>query len=186
MTEEDFFDLIDPVLIALGASREDGEDYRSPPLDVPRYYRRPARLGRLPVLGRATSVVAVARQPTDLKPEDTAPIVRFRTVLTRMARAANGRFRPSVRAGLALGLTGIVLSERSIDPDDEATLARLVDGRPLPRQRAFPLGLIVVDLARDSLTFALASGPPGAFPEPVALADALSVRLRRFVSRVEW
>ena len=48
MLEDPFLDLIDPILKPLGLREEDGEEYREPPLDVLRYYRKPVRLHWLP------------------------------------------------------------------------------------------------------------------------------------------
>ena len=182
MIEERFFELIDPVVRALGASREDGEEFRAPLLDVHRYYRRPIRTSWVPLLGRGLSVVAVARQPLDVPSSEAG----YRTLLGRLAMAANGRFPPSLRAGLTLGLTAVVLTSEPITPDDESTLAKVIDGRALPRQRAVPLGLIRVSLGQEAVAFALATGPPGLFPEPVALADALTPHFRRFVPMLKW
>jgi hypothetical protein len=187
MTEDALFALIDPVLRAAGAVPEPGEEFRAPALDVLRYYARPVRLGLVPVLGRGLSVVAVARQPADVG-LSAGDYPRF---LTRLAMAVNGRFPPwglrSVRrpTGLALGMTAVVLTPEPIGPGDDDVLRRVVSGRPLPRQRAVPLGLIRVNLGQEALAFALASGPADAFPEPAALADALTPHLRRYVPLVE-
>ena len=43
MLEERLFELIDPVLRLAGATLEPGEEFREPPLDVLRYYRREVR-----------------------------------------------------------------------------------------------------------------------------------------------
>jgi hypothetical protein len=83
MTEPDVLELIDPLLRALGALPEDGEEYRAPPLEVLRYYRRATRAARLPVLGRGQSVVAVARQPGDT----ALSVEGQRILLARLARA---------------------------------------------------------------------------------------------------
>ena len=182
MIEDRFFELIDPVLRALGAVPEDGEEYRAPPLDVLRYYRRATRLHWVPLLGRGQSIVTVARQPVDVVPSAEG----YRTLLTRLTMAVNGRFPPSLRAGLALGMTAVVLAAEPITPEDDTLLGKLIDGRPLPRQRAVPLGVIHVNLAQEGIAFALASGPPGVFPEPVALADALTPHFRRFVPLIDW
>ncbi|MFO0951036.1 MAG: hypothetical protein U0835_07775 [Isosphaeraceae bacterium] len=45
--------------------------------------------------------------------------------------------------------------------------------------------MIRVNLGRRRCRLALASGPEGAFSEPVALADALTPHLRRFVPFLE-
>jgi len=182
MTEDAFLALIDPVMKAAGSVPEEGEEFRAPPLDVLRYYRRGVRLHWVPLLGRGLSVVAVARQPVDVGflPGD------YRRFLTRIAMAVNGRFPPWGRGrGLALGLTVVVLTPEPIGPDDDVTLRGIVSGRPLPRQRAVPLGLIRVNLGQEALSFALATGPEGVFTEPAALADALTPHFRRFVPLIE-
>lgn len=181
MTEDAFFDLIDPVLVAAGSVVEEGEEYRAPALDVLRYYRRGVRLNWVPWLGRGLSVVAVVRQPVDIAftPADTTRL------LTRLAMAVNGRFPPWGKGrhpkGLTLGLTAIVLTPEPIGPSDEAILRGVVSGRPLPRQRAVPLGVLRVNLGQEALAFALATGPEGVFTEPAALADLLTPQFRRFV-----
>jgi hypothetical protein len=208
MIEEQFFDAIDPVLRGTGAVVEAGEEFRTPPLEVLRYYFRPVRLHWLPFLGRASSVVAVVRQPVDVgfRPDD------YRIFLTRIARAVNGRFPPwtwtwtwsgsgtgrrrwlrpwlwwrgrdrSASGGLVIGLTALVLTPEPIGPDDDATLQQLLGTLSArhTRTRTVPLGLLRVNLGQEALAFALAPGPAGLFVEPEALADALSLRLRRFV-----
>lgn len=181
MTEDAFFTLIDPVLREAGAIPEEGEEFPEPRLDVLRYYRRGVRLHWAPFLGRALSVVAVVRQPVDLG----FTAADYRRLMTRMAMAVNGRFPPWGRGrqpgGLALGMTALVLTPEPIGPDDDALLREILSGRPLPRQRAVPLGLLRVNLGQEALASALASGPADAFPEPASLADALAPHLRRFL-----
>jgi hypothetical protein len=181
MIEDQFFERIDPILRGLGAVQEDGEEFRAPPLDVLRYYRRPVRLHWAPFFGMGLSVVAVARQPVDVGLSAEG----YRTLLMRLAMAANGRFPPSLATGIALGLTVVTLTPEPIGPGDDAILRAVVTGRPLPRVRAVPLGVIRVNLGQEALSFALASGPVGAFPEPVTLADALTPHFRRFVPLLE-
>jgi hypothetical protein len=181
MDEERLFELIDPVLRAAGSVVEDGEEFRAPALDVLRYYRRPVRLHWAPVFGRGQGVVAVARQPADLPFSADGT----RAFLTRLAMAVNGRFPPSLSHGLALGLTAVALTPEPIGPGDDAVLREVVTGRPLPRLRAVPLGVLRVNLGQEALALALASGPGAAFPEPAALADALTPHLRRFVPLLE-
>jgi hypothetical protein len=185
MLEEDFFPLIDPVMKAAGSVPEPGEEYRSPPLDVLRYYRRGVRLHWMPFFGRGLSVVAVIRQPVDLAFSATG----VRQLLARLASSVDARFPPLGKGphpkGLALGLTAIVLTPEPIGPSDDATLAELIDGRALPRRRAVPMGIIRVNLGQEAVSFALASGPAGAFPEPAAIADALTPHFRRFVSLID-
>ena len=62
-------------------------------------------MGRIPLLGRAQSVVLVARQPVDI--EGSRP--SYERFLTRMAMAVNGRFPPW--RGLSIGL-----NSRGVDP----------------------------------------------------------------------
>jgi len=178
MTEDELFERIGPALASAGSAVEDGEEFRSPPLDVLRYYARPVKVHWVPLLGRGLSVVAVARQPVDIG--FTAE--GYRRLLTRLARAINGRFPPfGPRPALALGLTALVLTPEPIGPGDDAILREVVTGRSLPRQRAVPLGLLRINLGQEALAFALAGGPDGVFTEPAALADALTPHLRRYV-----
>lgn len=176
MIEDEFFALIEPVMRTSGSVLEDGEEFRAPPLDVLRYYRRPVRLHWVPVLGRALSVVAVVRQPVDIGLSTEG----YRRFLTRLAMAVNGRF-PFWRGhrGLVIGLTTLVLTPEPIGPEDDAilgtTLARL------GRTRAVPLGVIRINLGQEAISFALATSPDQLFPEPLLLADALTPRFRRFV-----
>jgi hypothetical protein len=200
MIEERLFETIDPILRAAGAVVEAGEEYRTPPLEVLRYYYRPVRLHWMPLLGRASSVVAVVRQPVDIpfRPDD------YRTFLTRVARVANSRFPPwtgrwprpwlwwrgrgrSGDGGLVIGLTVLVLTPEPIGPEDDATLGQVLRGHSARRSRtrAVPMGLLRVNLGQEALAFALAPGPAGLFAEPDALADALSIHFRRFVPLLE-
>ncbi len=56
---------------------------------------------------------------------------------------------------------------------------------PIPRTRVVPLGLIRVNLGQEAMSLALTRPPGGLFPEPEAVADALTTRLRRFVPLME-
>jgi hypothetical protein len=189
MTEERLFEIIGPGLHSAGAAVEDGEEFRAPALDVLRYYRRPVRLHWMPVLGRASSVVAVARQPVDVgfRPED------YGGFLTRLAMAVNGRFppwsrrRPGASGGLVVGLTALILTPEPIGPEDDAALARVLGeySARRARTRVVPMGLLRVNLGQEALAFALSPGPDRLFPEPEDLADILSLHLRRFVPLME-
>ena len=198
MIEDRLYEIIDPVLRAAGAVVEAGEEYRTPPLEVLRYYYRPVRLHWVPLLGRASSVVAVVRQPVDVgfQPDD------YRRFLTRLALGVNGRFPPwtgrwprpwlrgrdgSAAGGLVIGLTVLVLTPEPIGPDDDAMLGQILGGLSArrTRTRAVPLGLLRVNLGQEALAFALVPGPAGLFAEPEALADALSLHLRRFVQLID-
>ena len=131
MLEERLFELIDPVLRLAGATLEPGEEFREPPLDVLRYYRRAVSWSGIPIVGRAVSVVAVVRQPVDIELSDAG----YSRLLTRLAMAACGRFPPW--KGLAIGLTGLVVTPESIGPGRRRRarpgagwLAKAVPGRP--------------------------------------------------------
>jgi hypothetical protein len=176
--EDGLFDLIDSLLRSLGSTLETGEEFRHPPLDVLRYYRRPVRWSGIPILGRAMSVVAVVRQPLDTGLSDTA----YTQFLLRLAAAASGRFPPW--NGMVIGLTGLVLTPEPIGPGDDAVLGRVL-GTTLRRFRVVPFGLIRVNIGQEAIAFALKASPDRLFPEPERLADALSEHLRRFVPLAE-
>lgn len=90
MLEDHLIELIEPVLRETGSVLEPGEEFRRPPLEVLRYYRRKVRWSRVPFLGRALGVVMVARQPVDLDGSRDG----MQRLLARLAMAANGRFPP--------------------------------------------------------------------------------------------
>ena len=90
MIEDQLVDLIEPILQQAGSSFQGGEEFREPPLDVLRYYRRSVQIGRIPLLGRAQSVVILARQPVDIDGTQQS----YERFLTRLAMAVNGRFPP--------------------------------------------------------------------------------------------
>ena len=159
---------------------EEGEDYRTPPLDVLRCFCRPVRLHWFPILGRALGVVAVVRQPVDVG-LSTADYKRF---LSRLAMAVNALLSPlASRGALVVGLTCLVLTPEPIGPGDDAVLGTVL-GR-LPRMRAVPLAVIRVNLGQEAMSLALTSDPGNLFPEALALSDALTARLRRFVPMME-
>ncbi len=181
MIDDDLMALLDPVFASTGAVAEDGEEFRDPPLDVLKYGRRPVRLHWLPGLGRGWGVTAVVRQPVDLGLKVGGG---YATLLDRLARAAHSRFPPG-RDGRwgTIGLTAVVLTPEPIAPEDDAALgAALV---PRTRARVVPLGLIRLNLGQEAMAMALTTTPPDLFPEPTALADALTPRFRRFVSLLE-
>jgi hypothetical protein len=178
MTEDQLFDAIDPTLRSLGCTRNAGESFREPPLEVHCYYRRAVRISSLPILGRGSSVTAVVRQPLDVEFSEAG----YRQLLKRLAAAASGRFPPW--KGLVIGLTAVVLTPEPIGPNDDRALAALV-GTPLSRFRAVLLGLIRINLGQEATAFAFREGPGGLFPEPHALADLVSERLRRYVPLLE-
>jgi hypothetical protein len=93
----------------------------------------------------------------------------------------------SAAGGLVIGLTVLVLTPEPIGPDDDATLGQILGGLSArrTRTRAVPLGLLRVNLGQEALAFALVPGPAGLFAEPEALADALSLHLRRFVQLID-
>jgi hypothetical protein len=178
MLEDQFIELIDPLLRTNGSVLEDGEEFREPALTVIRYYRRAASLNRLPIFGKAHSVVAVVRQPVDI---DGSPASHTQ-FLTRLAMAANGRFSPW--KGIVIGLTALVLTPEPIGPADDAML-REVLGVKLGRMRVVPFGLIRVNLGQEAIALAVNSSPDNLFTEPTLLADALCEQFRRYVPLME-
>lgn len=183
MLEDQLFEEIDPILTSLGLREEVGEEFREPPLDVLRYYRRPVRLHWLPLLGRAQSVVAVARQPVDVGVSGSSG--NYPAFLGRLAMAVNGRFPPGRRQGFgSVGLTAVVLTPEPIAAEDDEVLKAAIGGAA-GRSRVVPLGLIRLNLGQEAMSFQLAASPDDLFPEPVALADALTLRFRRFVPLFE-
>ena len=178
MLEERLFELIDPVLRLAGATLEPGEEFREPPLDVLRYYRRAVIWSGIPIVGRAVSVVAVVRQPVDVELSDAG----YSRLLTRLAMAASGRFPPW--KGLAIGLTGLVVTPEPIGPSDDAVLGRALGGS-LRRFRVVSVGLIRVNLGQEATAFAMKTSPDQLFTEPARLADTLSEHFRRFVPLIE-
>ncbi len=178
MLEERLYELIDPLLRLAGATLEPGEEFRAPPLDVLRYYRRAVRWSGIPIVGRAVSIVAVVRQPLDVELSDAG----YARLLTRLAAAASSRFPPW--KGLAIGLTGLVVTAEPIGPGDDAVLGRAMGGS-LKRFRVVPVGLIRVNLGQEATAFALKTSPDQLFIEPTRLADTLSMHFRRFVPLIE-
>jgi hypothetical protein len=178
MIEDQLIELIEPLLQQAGSRFQGSEEFQQPPLEVLRYYQRPVRISRLPILGQAQSVVLVARQPVDIDGRQLA----YERLLTRLAMATNGRFPPW--KGLTIGLNAIVLTPEPIATADDAML-RAVLGIKLRRMRAVPLGLYRINLGQEALAMAMHTDPSGAFTEGGLLADFLCERFRRFVPMIE-
>ncbi len=178
MLEDQLFEVLDSVLTPLKLREEAGEEFRQPPLDVLRYYWRAVRLHWLPLIGRARAVVAVVRQPVDVGLSGGSK--DYKAFLDRLSRAVNGRFPPSRRLGWgSIGLTVVVLTPEPIGAEDDALMKAALS--PSNRSRVVPLGLIRVNLGQEAMAFQLAGSTDDLFPEPVALADALTLKFRRFV-----
>jgi hypothetical protein len=178
MIEDRFIELIEPILHEGGSVCEPGEEFREPPLDILRYYRRSERLSRVPFLGKALGVVTVARQPVDIDGSQTG----YERLQTRLAMAVNGRFPPW--HGLVIGLTSLVLTPEPIGPGDDAMLRQVLNLK-LRRMRVVPFGMIRINLGQEAIALAINSGPDGLFPEPGRLADALCEQFRRYVPLVD-
>lgn len=118
----------------------------------------------------------LVRQPVDVGfPEGYSKLV------DRLARAADDRYPPWGKpGGLALGLSAIVLTPEPIGIGDDEGLAKVLAGRK-KRSRAVPIGLIRLNLGQEAMAFSLVAGPPGVFPEPEAVVDALTPIFRRYV-----
>ncbi len=178
MIEDEFIELIEPILREGGSVLEAGEEFREPPLDVLRYYPRIVRMNWMPILGRALGVVMLVRQPVDIDGSRDG----YERLLNRLARAANGRFPPW--QGLVIGLTAMVLTPEPIAPGDDAMLREVLDVK-LRRMRVVPFGLIRINLGQEALAMAINASPDDLFVEPGRLADALCEHFRRFVPLIE-
>jgi hypothetical protein len=176
--DDRLFEMIDPLLQAMGSSEELGEEYRQPLLDVLRYYRRGVRWSGVPLLGKGQSVVAVVRQPIDV----SLSVSSYTELLIRLAGAVSSRYPPWT--GLVVGLTVLVLTPEPIGPGDDAVLSQAL-AVPLRRFRVVPFGVFRINLAQEAVSFALKASPDQLFPEPERLADTLSEHLRRFVPLIE-
>ncbi len=138
----------------------------------------------LPLLGRSQAVVAVVRQPVDVALAGSR--ADYRGLMGRLALAASSRFPPGRRLGYgSIGLTAIVLTPEPIAAGDDDQLKGALGGGS-GRTRAVALGVIRLNLGQEAMAHQLAPGPDGLFPEPIALADALTARFRRFVPLIEW
>jgi hypothetical protein len=181
MIEDDFFELTDAILEPLGSKIEPGDELREPPIDVLRYYVRPVRVSSVPFLGRGISVVAVCRQPIDIGFSS----IGYRTLIERLASVVNTRFPPIKKGrGLTLGMTAIVTTPEPIGADEDPVLAKVLE--PIPRNRAFPLGVFRINLGQEAVSFAIKRATDGLFSEPDLLADAYAAKLRRFVSLIQF
>jgi hypothetical protein len=180
MLADDLQELMSSVLVPLGCSSEPGDELREPPLELLSYYTRSVRISALPILGRGLSVVALVRQPIDIS------IANYERLMERVAKVINTRF-PPVRGGrgLTLGFTTVVTTPEPIQPEDDASLEKVLSITNV-RNRAVPLGVFRVNLGQEAVSFSLRRGPENLFPEPDALADALSIRLRRFAKLMEF
>ena len=178
MIEDQLVELCEPPLQQAGSSFQGGEEFRQPPLEVLRYYRRGARISRIPLLGTAQSVVLMARQPVDIDGTQKS----YERFLTRLAMAVNGRFPPW--RGLTIGLNALVLTPEPIAPGDDDMLRALL-GIDLRRMRVVPLGLYRINLGQEALALAMKTDPSGAFTEGGILAELLCERFRRFVPLIE-
>jgi hypothetical protein len=178
MLEEKLDELLDSVLVAGGSVLEPGEEFRTPALDVLRYYSRQVRLGWLPIVGKAQSVVMVVRQPVDVAFSEAGYV----QLMTRAAMAASARFSPW--RGLAIGLSIVVLTPEPIAPGDDETLGKVL-GASYRRLRTVPFGLFRLNLGQEAASFALATSADSLFPEAERLADSVSEHFRRFVPFLE-
>jgi hypothetical protein len=178
MIEDQFIDLIDPLLREVGSGFVGGEEFRDPPLDVLRYYRRVLRLFGLPLFGKAQSIVTVVRQPVDVDGTKAG----YERLVKRLALAASGRFPPW--RGPVIGLTALVLTPEPIGPGDDAMLREVLDVK-LRRMRVVPFGLFRINLGQEAVSLAIHTDSDGLFTEPGVLADALCAGFRRFVPLIE-
>jgi hypothetical protein len=178
MIEDQLIDLIEPALKEMGASLEEGEEYREPALDILRYYRRPVRVSWIPFLGQAHGVVAILRQPVDVDGSRAG----YERLLRRLAGAANSRFIPS--KGATIGLTAIVLTPEPIRAEDEGWLRQAIT-IPLRKMRVVTFGVLRVNLGQEAMAMAVHASPDELFGESLKLADLLAGHLRQFVPLIQ-
>ncbi len=178
MIEDQLFELVESVVKPLGSRAEEGEEFREPALDILRYFRRPVKLHWLPMLGRASSVVAVVRQPVDVGL--TGGSKNYKAFFDRLAMAVNGRFPPSQKLGWgSIGLTIVALTPEPIAAADDALLKTALE--TTKRSRIVPLGVVRVNIGQEAMAFQLSGGSDALFPEPIQIADAMTLKFRRFV-----
>jgi hypothetical protein len=174
MLVDDLVKMLDPALAPLGHVAGPGDEYHEPALVLVHQFARPVRLTWVPVLGRATSLVLVARQPVDLDASERG----LEMLWTRVARVAAHRF--PIRRGPSLPTTLVVVTpEPIVAGEDERLAAALTAGSV--RDRVVRLGLFRVNLGQEALAFAIRRVPDAPLPEPDRVADALSARLGRFL-----
>lgn len=182
-SEDELVSVLENALIAHGSRADIGEEFQRPELDVLRYFWKRVRLNRLPFVGHALSLVAVVRQPADLPATRAGSLA----LIGRIGAAINGRYPPwSRHSGLSVGLTVVIVSREPIAPGDEETLGSVLNGSRTLRSRAQPLAIVRVHLEDEAMAIALGAGPDGLFPEPKAVADALTPRLGRHLPPMSW
>jgi hypothetical protein len=182
LTENDFFELIESHLTPTRWQRGVGEEFASPALDVLAYFDRPVRLHWVPILGQASSVVAVIRQPVDLNSQVGGSLA----LLDRVAQAVHGRYPPWPKGrGVVVGLTTIVLTPEPLRASQEEVLVETLK-RGRKKRRVVPLGLIRLNLGQEAMVSALTTVEAGLFPEPIELVDLLAERFQRFVPLLEF
>ena len=84
---------------------------------------------------------------------------------------------------LVLGVRRQVVVAEPIGHEDDTLMQKTL--APASRKRVVPLGLLRLNLGQEAMAMALTTSPEGLFPEPVALADTLTTKFRRFVSLME-
>jgi hypothetical protein len=152
MIEDQFVELIEPLLQKAGSSFQGGEAFHKPPLDILVYYWRSVRIRRIPIFGQAQSIVLIARQPVDVEGNRSS----YERLLTRLAMAVNGRFPPW--RGLTIGLNAVVLTPEPVTPGDDGMLREALNIK-LRRMRVIPLGLYRINLGQEALALAMQTDP---------------------------
>jgi hypothetical protein len=178
MQLDELADLITTTLKPLGFGLEDGEEFRAPPLDLLSYWQRGVRLSRVPIVGKAKAVVALAHQPADLGRSN--PLADG--WLKRVIAASHARYPPWPSGeGLTLGLTTIFLTRDTLTPDDETSLDHTLTQHRPRSSRVVPLAIFLINLEQGAIAQSFGVAMPDVFPEPVALAEVLSTKLGRFM-----
>lgn len=174
----DFLRLVDDALARQAMRPHEGQAYQKPAVDVIRHYTQRVRTSRVPLLGRALSIVAIVEHPGDL----TLDTPGCRALIERVGTIMSARYSPL--QALSLALTTLVVSETPVHPDDDATLAHaLVDQ---PRLRTVPMGFFKINLADRTMAQAVRPGPDNLFVEGAQLADILAGTFRRLVPFLDF
>ncbi len=147
-----------------------------PSVEILRFYARSVRLSAIPWFGKGLSLVAVAREPDDLRGVKGG----LRTLLERAASAAGVRYPP--RKGLSLALSLVVVLQGEVAPELSQQLGQMLTD--MPRFRCVPLALVALDLRAETMAMALRRGPAGLYSEPEVVIDALTPHFRQFLPLV--
>lgn len=176
MLEDDFLSEWNKWLKANQWQAMEGEEFTSPALDVLAYGAKQIRLSRLPLFGRGLAVIALTRQPVDLKSDANG----LKEWTERLARAVNGLFPPwkSLRPGAVL-LIAVQLTPEPIRGEDEERFKPVLGH--WTGSRVVPAGILRINLGQGAMASVLAEGLPRDLPELGQLVDTWASQFQRFL-----